>query len=738
MYNSYQKRGSWLSGFLNILIPLCLGIFAYFVIVGPLPLDPTNIDWLKGNTDPTQHYLGWAFYRNSPWQWPLGLNPQYGLDISSSIVYSDAIPLLAIVFKALSPWLSTPFQYFGWWLLVCFFLQAWFAWKLVSLITDSVFIKSAAILFFLFCPILLFRVGLHAALVGQFVLLAALYLNLRNSPYEKVKPGQAGYWALLLTCTVLIHFYLFVMVFALWACDWITRYSRFFQNQNAHKALWREAVVNLVCIGLAAWQAGYFVIGTGAAGAEGYGLYRLTLQSLFDSNGWSYFIPEIANGFDAGEGFAFLGTGTLLLSIFAFIPLFISKNAPILRADLKTAITRYPLLLLLLLAFTVFALSNQISFGAWVISYPLPDSILKMASALRSSGRVFWPVYYALLLLIIYLIVKAYTQPKAFLILAICATLQILDTSAGWRPIAGYLRVAAKTPTQSPLQHPFWNQAATCFDKVLRVPIGNSLADWSVFASYAANHRMGTNSVFLSRVEGKIPGANQALLDNLKNHQWDPKAIYILGDQEVLPIINTFSVEEKSQTALMRIDGYNVFLAQPQACSSLVLPTENLITEASMRPQLGETIGLTKTSQYTNQYLISGWAFPEGWGTWSDGAQATITLPMPQLSTTVAASAPAKTLTLNARAFINPKHPTQRVIVKLNGQTESAQTFTLSQESNQIRIPMPANVASAASNQGQKTITITLGFPDKITPKSLGLGDDVRQLAIGIESARFD
>jgi hypothetical protein len=727
MFNSDQKRGSWPSYVLNILIPLCLGIIAFFVIAGPLPLDPTNIDWLKGNTDPTQHYLGWAFYLNSPWRWPLGLNPQYGLDISSSIVYSDAIPLLAITFKALSGWLTTPFQYFGWWLLTCFILQAWFAWKLLSLITDSVFIKSVAVLLFLFCPILLFRVGLHAALVGQFVLLAALYLNLRSSPDEKGKPGQSGYWALLLTCTVLIHFYLFVMVFALWVCDWITRYSRFLQNQKPHKALWGEALINLACIGLAAWQAGYFVISTSAAGAEGYGLYRLTLQSLFDSNGWSYFLPEITNGFDAGEGFAYLGAGTLLLCLFALVSLLISKNAPALRSDLRTAIARYPLLLLLLLVFTLFALSNQISFGAWVVSYPLPDSILKMASALRSSGRVFWPVYYALLLLIIFIIVKAYSQPKAFLILLVCASLQIIDTSAGWNPIANYLRVAAKTPTQSPLQHPFWGQAATCFDKVLRVPIGNSLADWSVFASYAAAHDMGTNSVFLSRVEGKIPSANQALLDSLTKHQWDPKAIYILGDQEVLPIINTLSTEEKNQTALMRIDGYNVFLVKPQACSNLALPTENLITEASMRPQLGEIIGLTKTSQYTNQYLVRGWAFPEGWGTWSDSAQATITLPMPQ--------APAKTLTLNARAFIAPKHPTQRVVVTFNGQTGSHQTFALTEESNQIRIPLPVN---AISTLGQKTITITLGFPDKITPKSLGLGDDIRQLAIGIESARFD
>ena len=136
MFNPYKTSGSWSSSFLDGLIPLCLGFIVFLVIVGPLPLDPTNIDWLKGNKDPTQHYLGLAFYLNSPWQWPLGLNPQYGLDISSSIVYSDSIPLLAITFKALSGWLTTPFQYFGWWLLACFILQAWFAWKLLSLITD--------------------------------------------------------------------------------------------------------------------------------------------------------------------------------------------------------------------------------------------------------------------------------------------------------------------------------------------------------------------------------------------------------------------------------------------------------------------------------------------------------------------------------------------------------------------------------------------------------------------------
>ena len=244
----------------------------------------------------------------------------------------------------------------------------------------------------------------------------------------------------------------------------------------------------------------------------------------------------------------------------------------------------------------------------------------------------------------------------------------------------------------------------------------------------AATVDMNTQNVSIS-IKGSTQGSTAAL--------WvtDSGNWFGVGVDQTMVAASTLSAEERRQTALMRIDGYNVFLAQPQACSSLVLPTESLITEASMRPQLGEAITLTKTSQYTNQYLLQGWAFPESWGTWSDGPQATITLPLPQVSTTVPTSAPAKTLTLNARAFIHSKHPTQRVTVTLNGHTESTQTYTLAQESNQIRIPLPANAINAL---GQKTITITLGFPDKITPKSLGLSDDVRQLAIGIESARFD
>ena len=101
----------------SFLYPLLLGAIAFFIVVGFEPLNPVNAGWILGRLDPTQHYLGWLFYRNSEWTFPIGLNPLFGQDLSSSIVYSDSIPLLAIPFKLLGPLLPERFHYFGIWLL---------------------------------------------------------------------------------------------------------------------------------------------------------------------------------------------------------------------------------------------------------------------------------------------------------------------------------------------------------------------------------------------------------------------------------------------------------------------------------------------------------------------------------------------------------------------------------------------------------------------------------------------
>jgi hypothetical protein len=174
---------TWPQYFLKFALPIAVGIAAFFIIAGPNFLNPFNIAWITEG-DPLQHYLGWAFFRNSPWDWPLGLNPKYGMDFSSSIVFTDSIPLLAIPFKAISFILPEPFQYFGLWVLLCFVLQAWFAFKLVGLVSSDQLVRVLATILFVFSPPLIFRMLLHESLMGQFLILAVNCCQFRSTTKE--------------------------------------------------------------------------------------------------------------------------------------------------------------------------------------------------------------------------------------------------------------------------------------------------------------------------------------------------------------------------------------------------------------------------------------------------------------------------------------------------------------------------------------------------------------------------
>jgi len=143
----------------SYLLPPLIGAAAFFLIAGPHFLNPRNIAWLVGG-DSLQHYLGWAFFRNAPLEWPLGLSPKYGMELGGSIVYTDSIPLLAIPFKSISFLLPEPFQYFGLWVMGCFVLQAWFAYRLVGLVSANSLVCALGAFFFVFSPPLIFRMGL--------------------------------------------------------------------------------------------------------------------------------------------------------------------------------------------------------------------------------------------------------------------------------------------------------------------------------------------------------------------------------------------------------------------------------------------------------------------------------------------------------------------------------------------------------------------------------------------------
>lgn len=94
-----------------------LGALVFVALYGVRVLDPTCVDWILNNPspDPSQHYLGWAFFRNSTVRLPyVGANYSVIYPYRTSILFTDSIPLLALLGKLFSPILPARFQYFGW------------------------------------------------------------------------------------------------------------------------------------------------------------------------------------------------------------------------------------------------------------------------------------------------------------------------------------------------------------------------------------------------------------------------------------------------------------------------------------------------------------------------------------------------------------------------------------------------------------------------------------------------
>ena len=121
--------------FLILLISFCLTIF----FVGGNNFFFNEVEWLYGFGDLTNAQLSWKYFLSDDWRFPLGKNPYYGLEISNSIIFTDNIPLFAILFKIFKPFITGDFQYFGIWVLLCFFLQLLFSFLILNKIIKNNF-----------------------------------------------------------------------------------------------------------------------------------------------------------------------------------------------------------------------------------------------------------------------------------------------------------------------------------------------------------------------------------------------------------------------------------------------------------------------------------------------------------------------------------------------------------------------------------------------------------------------
>lgn len=469
--------------------------------------------------DPVQYWLGWSYFRTDIWRWPPGLNPNYGLEVASSIFFADSIPLLAFAFKALSGLVEVP-QYWGLWLYACGALQAWFGWRLAGLATEDRLARIAAGSLFALSPTMLNRLGGHFAVGAHFLLLAGLLLCLTSAPVAR----RVAAWAGLVLAASWIHAYLLPMVLGLWAADRLAR--------TARAPGWMAAVelVGMPAVGLLGlWLAGFFTIAGGFAGTWGeYGKMQLDLLAPFAPAPWGRFLPDLPLPDHLEAGHSYAGLGVLLaLSIGFFF--WLRDGAGGLRRH-------WPLLLALGLMLG-FAVTHRVSIGGReFLLFPLPEKLVAMASALRASERFFWPALYAALFAAIAAIARGLGGRQAGLLLAVLAAVQFADMQPGFARLWRYFPPEqAVVPLR--LSDPFWLEAARRYDRVRLTPTGLQAPHWEEVAVFAATCGLPTDAVYLARVDpARAQALNERVLAELRAGTPEPGTLYVLGAAETLAV----------------------------------------------------------------------------------------------------------------------------------------------------------------------------------------------------------
>ncbi|WP_181336363.1 DUF6311 domain-containing protein [Hyphomicrobium methylovorum] len=694
---------------MQIAPPILLGIAVSLLLLPIQILNPTNISWL-GDGDWAANYLGWEFFRQSAWGWPLGSNPRYGLEISNSVVYSDSNPLLALVFKPISSLSSQPFQYFGLWIYACVILQAWFAWLLTGLATRSVFLRLLATSFFVFAPPFWFRFG-HVNLICHFLILAALYLALTKN---KNKPIL---WAILLGAAVSVHFYVASMLFVIWGADLWARLSSEARARPDRASILREIASTLVLVGLVGWTVGYFTVG-GDVGSGGFGYYRMNLLSPVDPNNWSYVLKDIKGGPGDYEGFNYFGLGVIILALFA-IP-FIIREWEFISGEIYKR--RYLFVVMFLL--TCFAVSHNIAIGGFEYHLWLPHRVVKALSILRSSGRFFWPVYYLLLFGLIVFTLKANSARQAAILLSLALAVQIIDTHGGRSKITGVLAAEVGPQLKTSLADSFWNKAGERYAKVRRLPASNMSSSWRDISYFASVHNMSTDAVYLARWnEARMSALRARGPDAVRTGTYDSDTLYVLDDS----LIALAQGSVRAQTDMLaRIDGLNIVAPGWNLCGECNKSYPS--PDAHIRLAVGEKVSFAAQppagqKKLGQSYLAKGWSHQEPSLIWSNGTEARIVIPV--------TSPDIKHIELELGAFVTANHPSQKVSVSLNGEP-TLETTLLKTDPTIIKIPISDAVSQSLTLK--PVLELNLALPDAIAPNEIGVSKDPRRLAVNLRS----
>ncbi|MDA3133962.1 hypothetical protein EGT71_02275 [Atlantibacter subterranea] len=676
-----KSQEKWL-----LLLPVFIAILYFGVVFDYSILNPQNISWLSG--DRLQAYLGWEFYRNTPWSFPVIGRTNYGMELGSSVIFTDSNPWFSIIFKIISPLLSYNFQYSGIWLMLCMILQAIVIWKIISLYTQNNVIRILTLVFMLFNPAWIARSG-HLTLMAFFTFTYAIYLTLRYTRYHEYK---FTHWCLLLCLAVGIHFYLFLISGLNWMMLLIYMY---WKDEDNRSYIIKSTIITFIAFFIVTYVLGYYTVGEGGI-ADGFGYYKANLLTPIVAGDFSHIIG--LNNFHTGEyeGYNYFGLGLLLLIVI---------NLIFGKLDIYSSIRRNFALFAFLVTCFFIALSNIPAIGENEFLIPLPDFILKICSVFRASGRFFWPIT---LVIYIYFISKTLTWSKtknyAIFILAICSLLQVVDTSNGWLNNHRKLTVDTKIDPEIEAYQDFWGKNLQQYKNIRWYPLENPVSKWKA-ASYLANqYKQNTSAVYFARVNiYKALQVNKEVLDSFIKGTYASDTAYLMD--------KNYSSVIKIRPGDLYIKYKDLYMLLPGKVQCFECENLNKKTNTLLNENVIEFNSNTISSIYT----LDGWSRPESWGIWTSGNTARLSLPA------------SHKMTISFNAFVVPNlHDSVKITFSCNN-TNLGKFETTSFYGNNVSLD-----TSSCQKDHKGYIQLQIHVANPVSPQQLSMSNDNRVLGIGL------
>lgn len=385
--------------------------------------------------DHIQHYYGWVAYaKGDPssvipplirnWTWPVAI----------PLVYTDPIPLAAILLRPLAKVSGLSFQYFSILSLGSMLMAAACGYLLCKRFSRSEGLAWSLALLLGVAPTAVIRMPGHEALSLQFVVVAAITLLV-------LRVQSLRLWIVLFLLALGFHPYLAALLipFALLRClsaeippsmlttGLVTHISRAIPIIR-YQQHWipRVADFSLMVATLGVAMKIYGFANTGSERAQMTGLWSANMLALIDSQDRSSVVQGLSrlDPFQ-WEGFSYLGLGILGL---AAISLYHTAKQPTIHRA-STIFPSPPLYWGFMVASFTFSLGLQFLLGDLQLmsieSFAQNTGIDRIYFLFRATGRFTWPIYYSIVIWSFLTVASSIRNHKVVALVVLVAMLEI-------------------------------------------------------------------------------------------------------------------------------------------------------------------------------------------------------------------------------------------------------------------------------------------------------------------------